>query len=258
MNTTGTIVALAWLSPDTVVFRFHLRNPIRVPTGSHVVATDRVDAPQTGDRVRLVRRPYTPITHPSEAVQSGHHRLDVYIRLYSDGEMSQLVGSRWRLGHTVGWSGPIAGFYTPLAGYGRVVMFAAGSGITPLLQLVRHHLLLSGDDEELLVKLVWSVRQLQLVFPREQLLTELAAFWNFSYQLYVSGDDRLRLPSLTTPPLYGEPVVCRRLNCDDIGALVANEAQRTRYLICGPREYIEFVVSALSSAGCRRDDMFVF
>ncbi|KAK1755788.1 hypothetical protein QBC47DRAFT_413525 [Echria macrotheca] len=133
------------VSPDSKIFTFsldHDTQTIGLPVGQHLMM--RVRDPATGD---AIIRAYTPI---SEDTETG--RLRVLVKIYYDtpqnrgGVMTQTL-DRLPLGQTIDFKGPV-GKFTYL-GKGkcaingrerqvrRFVMVCAGSGITPIFQVLR-------------------------------------------------------------------------------------------------------------------------
>lgn len=152
------------LSHDTRLFRFELPSPkhcLGLPTGQHIYLSARVSG-------SLVVRPYTPTSSDEDL---GH--MDLVIKVYhanvhpkfpEGGKMTQYLESM-ALGDTIDVRGPsglleylgkgefsikpdkkVAGESVRVK---RVSMIAGGSGITPMLQVVRAVFRDPGDSTEL-------------------------------------------------------------------------------------------------------------
>ncbi|KAF2723340.1 hypothetical protein K431DRAFT_28628 [Polychaeton citri CBS 116435] len=133
------------ISWDTRIFTYTLSHPeqgLGLPTGQHLMI--RLRDPVTRE---AIIRSYTPISPPS---QQG--TVDVLVKVYFDtkerkgGKMSQAMDAL-PLGHFVEFKGPIGKFEYKAAGMCLVngierhisnfVMICAGSGVTPIYQVLR-------------------------------------------------------------------------------------------------------------------------
>ena len=141
------------ISHDTRRFRFALPSPKHVlglPTGQHIYLTCRVNG-------SLVVRPYTPTSSDED---EGYVDLvikvyfkDVHPKFPEGGKMSQYLNDM-KVGDTIDVRGPSGllvyngrGQFAikkdkksepVLSNYKKVSMIAGGTGITPMLQLIRH------------------------------------------------------------------------------------------------------------------------
>ncbi|CAE7189663.1 unnamed protein product [Rhizoctonia solani] len=167
------------ISPDTSIFRFALQapgQPLGLPVGQHVFV--RLRRKDSGE---LVQRAYTPVSRESEV---GH--IDLLVKMYlptddypQGGKMSvgfhQLV-----VGDTIELKGPLGSFIW--SGNGTAVwrgierrarnigLICAGSGITPILQVLRS-VLEDNTDEMTKLWLLDSNRTEQDILCRDELLS---------------------------------------------------------------------------------------
>lgn len=159
------------VSHDSKIFTFSLEHPqqqLGLPVGQHLLL--RLRDPAT--REALIRA-YTPISSPSPscssspsddddndaaAAEEARGRLDVLIKIYSKGVMTQALDAL-PIGHGLEVKGPVGKFeylgrgVCAIAGRGQVVvgrfvMVCAGSGITPILAVLRAVLVDDGDATE--------------------------------------------------------------------------------------------------------------
>ncbi|OAA69041.1 nitrate reductase [Cordyceps fumosorosea ARSEF 2679] len=145
----AVLEAKTTVSSDSKIFSFrldHADQSIGLPTGQHLLMRLR-DAARAGE---AVIRAYTPL---SETHARG--RLDVLVKIYPDGRMTRALDAV-PLGDTVGFKGPV-GKFTYLGGgrcevagaprrVRRFVMVCAGSGVTPIFQVLRA--VTATDDDE--------------------------------------------------------------------------------------------------------------
>ncbi|GJN05662.1 hypothetical protein PR202_ga23311 [Eleusine coracana subsp. coracana] len=123
---------------DKVVTQIlHSRLPVWAPIGEEVEG-----------RRKYVVRPYTPISDPDS---KGY--FDLLIKVYPDGKMSQYFASL-KPGDVVEVKGPIEKLrYNPNMKR-QIGMVAGGSGITPMLQVVRA--ILKNSDDNTQVSLIYA------------------------------------------------------------------------------------------------------
>ncbi|KAK4992574.1 NADH-cytochrome b5 reductase [Elasticomyces elasticus] len=125
------------LSHNTAIYRFALPSPTSIlglPIGQHIslAATLPVTDPKTGTTAeKEVVRSYTPISSDSTP---GH--FDVLIKSYPTGNISKHMASL-KIGDGMSVKGPKGAMvYTPNM-VRRFGMIAGGTGITPMLQIIR-------------------------------------------------------------------------------------------------------------------------
>jgi len=157
--TKGILSKKTVISADTRIFSFDLEHPeqhIGLPIGQHLMM--RLRDPVTRE---AIIRSYTPI---SEGTNKG--KLDVLVKVYFDtkerqgGKMTKALDAI-PTGHFVDFKGPIGKF--EYLGRGRCtvsgkerhvkrfIMLCAGSGITPIFQVLRAVLKDGQDDTRCLV-----------------------------------------------------------------------------------------------------------
>ncbi|KAI9672615.1 MAG: NADH-cytochrome b5 reductase [Alyxoria varia] len=116
-------------SHNTAIYRFGLPKQtdiLGLPIGQHISVGATVEGKKD-----LVVRSYTPITSDE---QQGH--FDLMIKSYPQGNISRIMGEL-QVGDTMDFKGPKGSMiYTPnmVKHFG---MIAGGTGITPMLQIVR-------------------------------------------------------------------------------------------------------------------------
>lgn len=132
------------VSPDTKLFTFtldHARQELGLPTGQHLLL--RLRDPVTRE---AIIRAYTPYTSSDEEAARG--LLGLLVKIYRGGAMTTALDSL-PLGHWVEFKGPVGRFEYRGRGHcvlggglvsrhvKRLVMVCAGSGVTPILAVLR-------------------------------------------------------------------------------------------------------------------------
>ena len=231
------------LSPDSFRLRFELQSPdhiLGLPVGQHMLFSKRVDG-------KLVMRAYTPITSDREV-----GFFDLVIKVYyptpefpDGGKMSQILGALEE-GDTVDVKGPMGHVTYPSAGLIRLhdqpyqvksfTLLCAGTGITPIFQILRA-VLRNGHDPTPLFVLYGNRNEDDILLRTE--LTDLATAHPKQLRLFFT---------LTNPPANwtGEK---GRVNSEMIRCLCPAGADGNFALLCGPKPFEDSCIQALHNYG---------
>lgn len=117
-------------SPNTKLFRFDL------PSGDHVIGLEMASALLTkfkgpNDEKPIIR-PYTPVSDEDER---GY--VDLLVKRYEGGRMSMHLHDELAPGQTLSFKGPIMKYKWEENKHDTIVLIGAGTGITPMYQLIR-------------------------------------------------------------------------------------------------------------------------
>ena len=249
------------VTSNTVRFRFELPSPehiLGLPVGQHVTVT--IDG---------VSRPYTPITRDAD---KGF--MDLLVKVYDKGELTQKLNSV-TVGSTVAFEGP-SGLVTysargefstlnPATGVvskkacKNIAMIAGGTGITPMLQVIRQIFSDVGDTTRVSL-LFANVSSADIILKKE--LDELAAAHkNLSVHYTIDKQE----PNWTGDVGYVSIDMiekCKLLD-DNTGffkkLFSSSDANDTAVLICGPPVMLEkAVVPALDALNVRSECRILF
>ncbi len=222
------------ISSDTRIFRFAL------PTESHILGLpvgQHVSIAFTDDAGTVVSRPYTPISSDDDV---GY--VDFCIKIYQDGAMSQKLDSL-ALNETMTFEGPLGNvtytdrgqfsIYNPAttdvdvrSGVNNVVMVCGGTGITPMLQVIRQIFKDVGDTTR--VTLLYANKT-----PSDILLKhELDSLANQHPNLQI----RYTVDSAGGRPWDG---LVGLVDEDMIKACLPTARNETQVLMCGPPQMLE-------------------
>ncbi|WYZ45442.1 hypothetical protein EsH8_VIII_000758 [Colletotrichum jinshuiense] len=256
--TKGILSEKKKVSSDTKIFTFNLEHAdqiVGLPVGQHLMM--RLRDPVTRE---AIIRAYTPI---SEGTDKG--KLHVLIKIYYDGPdckggmMTQALDAI-PLGHFVDFKGPIGKF--EYLGKGlcsisgkqrsvrRFIMICAGSGITPIFQVLRAVMKDAEDPTQCLV--LDGNRIEEDILCREELDVMAAA-----------NPDRCRLLySLTKPDASWKGLTGRMDGAffeREVGVCCSNAGGDDELvLICGPEPLEKSVRAILSGLGWKEDDLLFF
>lgn len=236
-----TLLARKTLTHDTDMFTFKLPTPEHVlglPTGQHVHLQTEVDG-------KKLVRVYTPVSSDDDK-----GIMEMVIKLYrpnavfpEGGKMSKVLDAL-KPGDTMDARGPTGRFW--YQGHGklafkqrkwdegptafheakRIVMLAGGSGITPMLQLVKHVLKDPTDDTQL--ELLFANKSEEDIMLRDQ-LDDLAAKHPKQFKVWYTVD---KAPEGWK---YSEGFI----NADMIKDHLSPPSPDTFVFLCGPKPMIE-------------------
>jgi cytochrome-b5 reductase len=124
---------------NTSIYRFQLPDPdmcLGLHIGQHIVIRAMLNG-------SFVQRNYTPISMDN---QKGH--FDLLIKTYPNGNISKYV-DEMKLGEFIEVSGPRGRYSYTANKKTQLCMIAGGTGITPMLQIIRHILADPNDNTDL-------------------------------------------------------------------------------------------------------------
>ncbi|KAI8391668.1 uncharacterized protein BYT42DRAFT_557655 [Radiomyces spectabilis] len=208
------------ISHNTALYRFGLPRSddvLGLPIGQHISVMAEINGKQ-------ISRSYTPTSSDEDL---GH--FDVLVKSYPTGNISKLFGEL-KVGDSVAVRGPKGNFnYTPnlVKSFG---MIAGGTGITPMLQIIRA--ICRNPEDKTTVKLIFAnVNEEDILLRKE--LDELAAKHDNFSVYYV----------LNNPP-EGWTGGVGFVTADMIREHCPAPSNDMKLLLCGPPP----MVSALSKA----------
>jgi ferredoxin-NADP reductase len=201
-------------------------------------AGQHVDVRLTADDGYRTERSYS-IASPPE-----HPRLALTIERLDDGEVSPYLVDELRAGDTLELRGPIGGYFVwSVSDGGPLLLVAGGSGIVPLMAMLRHRAAaLAGrsaaDRQAVPARLLYSSRTWDEVIYRDELGALTAA------------DPTVEvLHTLTRESDANRPGLRRRIDQQMLRDYVWPAAERPNLFVCGPTPMVEAVATALVSLG---------
>jgi ring-1,2-phenylacetyl-CoA epoxidase subunit PaaE len=186
---------------------------------------------------QLVRRAYSASSAPGTG--SG---VDLTVRRVPGGLVSNRLVDAAEPGQALRLLGP-SGSFVPPEGIDELVLVAGGSGITPIVSIVRDRL--ARDSDRTRICVLYGHRK-----------AELAAFATELVALAAAHPARLDLQLVFEEPGGGfEHAVGRldratvRASLDDAGLLAPVEGSKRVYMLCGPLGMMNEARAALAEAG---------
>lgn len=200
-----------------------------VPDWPGHLAGQRIDIRLTAEDGYSATRAYSMASPP------GTGTVDVTVEELDDGEVSPYLVQELRAGDELEIRGPIGGAFTwrPEQG-GPILLIAGGSGLVPLMAMVRAHAA-AGDDAD--VRVLLSARTVDDVLYREELASLSAA-----------GTIRLS-ETLTRGAPDGWEGSTRRVDVEMLTALGPSPLSSPTIYVCGPNGFVEATVAVLLTIG---------
>ncbi|KAI9009008.1 hypothetical protein CLU79DRAFT_775644 [Phycomyces nitens] len=152
------------INHNTSLFRFTLPKADQ-RAGLHVASCviTRYPITKKDGSPGYIIRPYTP-TSPEEA--EGH--VDLIVKSYPDGKMSKHIHDL-KIGDTLDIKGPIPKYNWDGSSIQNVGMIAGGTGITPMLQIIRKVFNDKSTDEKTKVTLVFANQTEEDILLKDEL-----------------------------------------------------------------------------------------
>ena len=152
--------------------------------------------------------------------------LALTVERIDDGEVSPYLTEELRAGDELELRGPIGGHFTWRAGDGDdpLLLIAGGSGLVPLMAMLRHRAARSSDvDARLLV----SARSFDDALYGDELETLAAAGGVLLHRTF------------TREPPVGWTGFARRIDAQMLMAVGPAPTARPRIFVCGPTAFVE-------------------
>ncbi|KAK6197679.1 hypothetical protein LQW54_010688 [Pestalotiopsis sp. IQ-011] len=223
------------LSHNTAIYRFNLPSPTTIlglPIGQHISIGAACEQPD-GSTKEIVRS-YTPI--------SGDHQpgyIDLLIKSYPTGNISKMMASL-NVGQTIKVKGPKGAFvYTPnmVRHFGMV---AGGTGITPMLQIVRAVIRGRPTGDKTQIDLIFAN-----VTPQDILLKE-------DLDALAKEDSGFRVHYVLDKPPEGWTGGVGYVTADMITKWLPKAADDVKILVCGPPPMVSGLKKATESLGFKK------
>jgi ferredoxin-NADP reductase len=200
-------------------------------------AGQHVDVRLTAEDGYQAERSYSIASPPEDA------RLSLTVERLNDGEVSPYLSDELHAGDTIELRGPIGGYFVwdiPVGG--PLLLVAGGSGIVPLMSMLRHRnaALAAGADVRgrIPTRLLYSSRRWDEVIYRD----ELARLAEEDATLEVTH-------TLTREQPEGWTGFRRRIDRAMLEAVAWPPSEHPRIFICGPTPLVESVASTLVELG---------
>jgi ferredoxin-NADP reductase len=194
-------------------------------------AGQHVDVRLTAEDRYQAERSYSIASPPEEAP-----RVTLTVERLDDGEVSPYLSEELRIGDKLELRGPIGGYFVWEANIGGpLLLVAGGSGIVPLMAMLRHR---AAASSTVATRLLYSSRSLEDVIYRD----ELDELMKSSTMLEV-------VQTLTRAQPPGWTGYHRRIDTQMLREVAWPVEQRPLAFICGPTPFVETAAASLVELG---------
>jgi ferredoxin-NADP reductase len=172
----------------------------------------------------------------SYSIASGpaNPELELTVERIDDGEVSPYLTEEAQPGDGFELRGPIGGYFVwePDAG-GPLLLVGGGSGVVPLMAMLREHRAAGSDAD---ARLLLSARSLDDVYYRDELDT-------------FNGPVAVHVTLTRGEPPPGWTGFTGRIDRDMLAAVSPPPAERPRIFVCGPTPFVEQAARLLVELG---------
>ena len=163
-------------------------------------------------------------------------RVELTVERLDDGEVSPYLTGELRQGDQLELRGPVGGYFVWEPGRGGpLLLVAGGSGVVPLMAMLRHR---AATGSQVPARLLYSSRTLDDVIFREE-LERLAA----------AGDGLTVTHALTRAQPPGWTGYARRIDAVMLEEVGWRPGERPLAYVCGPTRLVEAVAGQLVALG---------
>ena len=205
-----------------------------VPGWPGHLAGQHVDVRLTAEDGYQAQRSYSIASPPEDP------RVVLTVERVDDGEVSPFLLVEVRVGDTIVLRGPICGYFTWQASDGGpLLLVAGGSGIAPLMAMIRHRVAAGSDAP---VRLLYSSRSFDDVIYRD----ELAQLGETDRSVHVTH-------TLTRAQPADWRGYRRRIDAAMLGDVFGSSTADAQVFVCGPTRLVEQVATDLLTLGYAPD-----
>jgi ferredoxin-NADP reductase len=178
---------------------------------------------------------YTAQRSYSLSSAAGADPIEVTVERFEDGEVSPYLVEDVEVGDAVEVRGPVGGWlvWRPESGPRPVQLIAGGSGVAPLMSMLRTREAVGSQTP---FRLLYGVTDPDRVYYAE----ELAHIAEHGVQVDLRYSRRVPVGSTLTPGRIGR---------DDLASLTIPPAESPSVFVCGPTGFVEAVSDALLALG---------
>jgi ferredoxin-NADP reductase len=199
-----------------------------VPDWTGHCAGQHLDVRLTAEDGYQAQRSYSIASAPED------DRLALTVERLDDGEVSPYLVGELRPGDRLELRGPIGGYFVwDVSLGGPLLLVAGGSGVVPLMAMLRHRAT-SGSDVP--ARLLFSSRSWEDAIYRDELER-------------LAGDGLEIVHTLTRSQPDGWTGYARRLDAEMLREVAWPPAEGPQTFVCGPTSFVETVAGSLVELG---------
>jgi ferredoxin-NADP reductase len=204
---------------------------LAVPGWPAHLAGQHLDVRLTADDGYRAERSYSIASAPDT-----DERLALTVERLEDGEVSPYLVGELRVGDMLELRGPIGGYFVwDVTAGGPLMLVAGGSGICPLMAMLRHR---NANGSAIPTRLLYSSRSCEDVIYRDEL-----------ERLTAAGTGLEVVHTLTRRQPQGWSGLRRRIDQEMLADVAWPPERRPLTYICGPTSLVEAAAEALVKLG---------
>jgi ferredoxin-NADP reductase len=235
MEGTALLGRLSWQLGEVVATRAETRTArsitLAVASWPGHRAGQHVDLRLTAADDYQVERSYSIASPPD-----GTGRIMLTVERVDDGEVSPYLVDELRVGDRIELRGPIGGYFVWEATHGGPLMLVAGgSGIAPLMSMLRHR---ARARSTVPTRLLYSARSMEDIIYKGEL-----------DDIGREGSGVATTYTLTRAQPSGWTGYRRRVDTDMLREIAWPADRRPLVFICGPTEFVEAAADGFSTLG---------
>jgi ferredoxin-NADP reductase len=229
---TAVLGRLNWLGAevlDVVEETPHVKTiAFDVPGWPGHLPGQHVDVRLTAEDGYQAQRSYSIASAPNET------RVDLTVERIDDGEVSPYLTEELRAGDEIELRGPVGGYFVwePSRG-GPLLLVAGGSGVVPLMAMVRRRAAVGSNVD---TRLLFSSRAWDDVIYRDELER-------------LQDDGLAVVHTLTRSQPPGWTGYARRVDAEMLAEVGPPPSEGPQIYVCGPTPFVEAVSQALVALG---------
>ncbi len=221
----ASVVKVQRETPRVKTFTLEIPNWIPHRPGQHS------DVRLTSPDGYQAQRSYSVASSPEQRGQ-----VDLTVERLQEGEVSTYMHDVLIVGDQVELRGPIGGYFVWEASMGGpLLLIAGGSGIVPLMAMIRHRHAVGSPFP---ARLLYSSRSIQDIIYRDELA-----------RLASTGSGLEVFHTLTREQPAGWSGYDRRINMDMLDEIIQPFGMDLKAYICGPTALVEAVANGLVELG---------
>ena len=239
------LISIRDVNHNTKLLKFEIPNmrELSLPIGRHISV-----------RVFLngcdVLRPYTPTSRPD---QKGFFEL--LVKKYDLGKMSPYLHDMV-IGNYLDCRGPIGNFRYKANMYKNIALIAAGSGLTPCLQVIRCILENKKDDDITKLKFFYQNRSEIDVLLKDD-IDKLAIMYPNQLEVFYYVTQQGKTDE------WGKGLCTSNANIKEKKGYISNHdlkniSSQDKWLICGPTGFNKNIVETIKSIGYKEEQIHEF
>lgn len=203
---------------------------INVPDWPGHLAGQHIDVRLTAEDGYQAQRSYSIASSP-EAPE-----VAITVERLDDGEVSPYLAGELRMNDQLELRGPIGGYFTwSVADGGPLMLVAGGSGVVPLMAMIRHR---AAQGSNIPTRLLFSSRTFEDVIYRQEL------------EQLVAVDPALEvIYTLTRAQPSDWQGYRRRIDKAMLAEVGWSPSEQPHMFVCGPTPLVEAVATALTELG---------